>query len=117
MIKVGDRIRRIGNAARWAPIGYETTATGDNDNLTYTDATGDEGVLLRTQDWELVSPTGPVVTETVKRIVDWSGDDVTVSVHPDGEISIDVRMLTRKPERVKATIAVLTQLADALEDK
>jgi hypothetical protein len=60
---------------------------------------------------------GPVVTETVKRIVDWSGDDVTVSVHPDGKILIDVRMLTRKPERVKSAIAVLTQLADALEDK
>jgi hypothetical protein len=116
--KIGDKVRDVSPHGPGLGHGAGTIVGREHDTWVIDwDATPHGRINWHDDQIEHLTPPGPVVTETVKRIVEWSGDGVTVSVHPDGKISIDVRMLTRKPERVKAAIAVLTQLADALEDK
>jgi hypothetical protein len=56
-------------------------------------------------------PAGPVITETVKRIVPGVYGNVEISHHNE----VSVSWMDIKPHRIRAAIATLTALADALE--
>lgn len=60
---------------------------------------------------------GPVRTVTRREVVGGVYGDVGVSVHPDGEIQIEMRMLTRDAKRVLSAAMILSQIAEALDDK
>lgn len=112
--KVGDKIRRVSNAAPWAPIGYETVVTGVPENLTYTDIKGNKGIYARTRDWELVQD-GPVRTVTRQEIVPGTYDGVVVSYEHDHRLTVHFMVERPSPDALTRAAAVITALADALK--
>lgn len=114
---VGDRVRRVKNPAKWAPIGYETIVTSDGHNLTYTDKQGDRDVLINYPDWEIVED-GPVRTVTRKEIVPGEYGKVIVAT---GVMSTTTPWVSCEgnltSDELRSAAMVFSQLAEALEDQ
>jgi hypothetical protein len=129
--KVGDRVRALKSERGAFTQGEEYTVGGKyhaENGFRAGVVRDDAGVENGWSDhnFELVSPTGPVVTETVKRIVPGVYGRVVISPH--AETSVTHVGVTFEPiighgyaalsaPELRAAAAVLTQLADALEDK
>lgn len=118
--KIGDRVKRVslidGKISKYFE-GEPFAVMGVN-SFTVTDPNGDvhgNGYL------ELVAPIGPVVTETVTRIVPGVYGRVNVVEGYDyAGIHVEVSQFfcIKGPDQaeLRAAAAVLTQLADALEN-
>ncbi len=121
MFKVGDKVRRSSGIDDLdLPKGFETTVVEvcDEGFFRHYDAAGD--IRYRHSDeYELVAPTGPVVTETVTktRIVPGVYDRVSVWERDDGLFGIDFHVSTTTADELDAAAAVLSALAKGLRDE
>lgn len=120
LFKVGDKVRRTFGHNSWHQEGYEGVVSAiRGDELVFPDGTW--GLAER---FTLVSPIGPVVTETVTktRIVPGVYGVVQVLSERNGA-TVQVLLCNTKDvktwytaEELKAAAAVLIQLAGALEE-
>lgn len=120
MFKVGDKVRRVSGRSFGNQIGYEGVISRiDGTWLHFPDGT--RGMSHR---FELVAPTGPVVTETVTktRIVPGVYGSVTVLSDINGD-SVQVLLSNGADlktwytaDELDAAAAVLSALAKGLRD-
>ena len=67
--KVGDRIRRVGNTATWAPYGFEAEVVQSEFGLGYFDKNGHMTIMCG-PDWELIPSTKFKVGDRVRLVKD-----------------------------------------------
>lgn len=113
--KVGDKVRRINSSL--GSLTFGQVGRVRNTNSMGVQIVGEcEDIWHLDENMELVSE-GPVRTVTRREVVGGVYGDVGVSVHPDGEIQIEMRMLTKDAKRVLSAAMILSQIAEALDDK
>lgn len=134
MFKVGDKVRRVSGTNSTTPKGFEGVIReirrdqDDDYEYRFDDGAWGYAMTLGVARWELVAPTGPVVTETVTktRIVPGvydrmrvdntgkTGEVVIGLVHKDRVVSPFMTVLTA--DELDAAAAILSALAKGLRD-
>lgn len=124
MFNVGDKVRRVSGGNRTTPIGFEGVIReirrdpGDDYEYRFDDGAWGYAMTLGVERWELVAPTGPVVTETVTktRIVPGVYDGVYVDGTDWTKFSVQLLIGTPSADQLDAAAAVLSALAKGLRD-
>lgn len=122
--KVGDKVKRFRHSGKIynCPIGFETIVDEVFPNKKGFWYHGEDGSRMNSnslEDWKIVDNSGPVRTVTRKEIVPGHYDVVQVLGVKDGLVQI---RLNDDPDEfysaseIRAAIATLTELADALDE-
>ncbi len=118
--KAGDKIRKIAGGSPFAPTGFQTTVSRGNAGpglVNFRAKTGND-VCGCEEDWELITPPGPVVTETVKRIKPGTYGILEIigeTLPGMCAITVGPHMMTT-PDNLRAAAATLIEIADALSE-